>query len=375
MALQGGNQRLLLIALLNKLLQEQGASPPQAKAANPSELKQWLQKIKQAKDAYDTGKDIYNLGTSVYNGITGAETLTPATQAAWNQAAGEASQAAWNAGANAASGAEEGASSASGGGSSLDGSYAAAAVSALNSARRVLNKNASDEQQNYDAAMAVPRAVAAYYTLGLSELGEGFARKQWGGTMKKLDKFNQTNPMSPVFLPMQASRLWTSDKWKTEGNRLKALQKSGVEIPEWAQARMFQKRGIRKKELLHPGYDNSFQGPTPDGFVDNLFENTRDESKMAPETMQKYAVWAEKRPDWFNLSDAQRRAATLAARDAGALREHHGTLDINDQVFNKDALDKAIASAPMAQQQAPVQQRPSRYILKNGELFLRKGMK
>jgi hypothetical protein len=382
MALGGGDRRLLFQALLKRLLMEQMAQqqqqqPPQAKG--PSGLQDVINKVKQAKNTYNTGKDIYNLGSSAYDAISGTQALSPATQAAWNQAGGEASQAAWNAGAEAARAAEgagQSSTTAAGADGASTAGWAAAAASALRSGQRVMDKNASDEQKAYDASLAIPRAVGAFYTLGGSELAEGLARKQWGGTMKKVDNFMMNNPYVIALNPtMAASRLWTSDKWKTEGNRLKGLQKAGVEIPEWAQARMFQKRGIKKQELLHPGYDNTFQGATSDGFVDNLFENSRDESKMAPETMQRYAVWAEKRPDWFQLSDQQRRAATIAARDAGALREHHGTLDINDQVFNKDAMDKAIASAPAAQQQARPQQRPSRYMLKNGELFLKKGMK
>jgi len=374
-------RKILIAMILQQQMQAQKQGVSQsAQAQQPNSVGKTVEALKKAKGVYDDAKTVYKAGSDIYSGLSGAGKLTEASNAAWNAAAGEASQAAWNSAANAATAAEGGSAAATSAAGQTPTNYAgwaAAGASALDSAQKVLDKNARDEQQAYDAAMAVPRAVAAYYTAGLSNVAEGFARKQWGGTMKKLDKFNQTNPMSPVFIPMQASRLWTSDKWKTEGNRLKNLQQAGVDIPEWAQARIHQTRGVKKDELINKNHDINFQGATKDGFVDNLFENTRDESKMAPETMQRYAVWAEKRPDWFKLSDAQRRAATLAARDAGALREHHGTLDINDQIFNQQAFDKAIASAPAAQQQAQQrqQQAPSRYILKNGELVLKKGMK
>lgn len=381
MAYQGSPQidqqalkRMLLALYLRQMMNQQGRGPQQQQQGNS--VDKIVDTIKKGKDTYDQGKSIYNLfaGNSAANSAGAG--ATQASQAAWNAGADKAAAAAndaWNAGANAASGSgsagSTGTNAANTGGTNYAG-WAAAALSAYMDAKKLMGDNLTDEQKALEGSRAIPRAVAAYYTGGASLAAENFARKQWGGTMAKLDKLAmKTDPF------MLASRLWTSDKWKKEGNRLKALQNSGVDIPEWAQARMFQKRGAKKSELINPNYDVNFQGNTAQGYVDNLFENTRDESKMAPQTMEKYAVWAEKRPDWFKLSEAQRQAATLAARDAGALREHHGTLDINDQLFNQDAFNKAISSAPGVQAQAPRPQQPSRYMLKNGELFLRKGMK
>jgi hypothetical protein len=154
---------------------------------------------------------------------------------------------------------------------------------------------------------------------------------------------------------MWASKLWTSDKWKTEGKRVKGLLDAGVEVPEAAQARMYQKRGLSKKELVNPNYANDFQGWTKDGYVNNKFENTRNESDMTYETLAPYAVWAEKRNDWWKLSDAQRRAITGAAQKSGAIREHHGTLDVD---WNKVGdIDAIVKSAPGAQ---PAFRRPGK---------------
>ena len=299
--------------------------------------------VKTGRGVYNAGKDLYKLGSSAYEALSQAP-LSEATQQAWNQAAGEASQAAWNAGADAASGVESGASTTPT--DPASGSYLAAAASVFNSARR-FRGTSRDEQQAYEAAMAAPRAIAAYYTLGGSELAEGFARKQWGGTMKKADKFMANNPMSPVFIPMQASKLWTSDKWKKEGGRVKKLLEAGVEVPEQFRARMYQQRGLKKSELINPNYDINFQGMTPDGYVNNKFENSRNEADMTYETLAPYAVWAEKRNDWWKLSDGQRRAITDAAQKAGAIREHHGTVDVDwDKVGD---IDQLIKSAPAAQ--------------------------
>ena len=285
MAMQGRRQldpetlRKVLIAMI---LQEQMRGSQGQAQAQPqqSSMAKVIEGARKAKGMYDDAKTIYNAGAQIYDGITGANTFTPATQAAWNQAGMEASQQAWNAGADAATakaGEAVGSTTANQAGSTMAEAapWVAAAMSALQSGKSLLNKNLSDEQKAYEGAMAVPRAAAAYYTLGLSNLAEGFARKQWGGTMKKLDKFNQTNPMSPVFIPMQASKLWTSDKWKTEGNRIKKLMEQGVGVPEDLQFRAKQTRGIRKEELLNPNYASDFVGMTKDGWVNNKFNNSR----------------------------------------------------------------------------------------------------
>ena len=357
MAMQGRRQldpetlRKVLIAMI---LQEQMRGSQGQAQAQPqqSSRAKVIEGARKAKGMYDDAKTIYNAGAKIYDGIAGANTLTPASQAAWNQAGMEASQQSWNAGADAASGIGQGAGEAGGsstsGPSSMDGSYAAAVFSALNSGRRFMGTS-RDEQKAYEASMAIPRAVAAYYTFGGSEALEGFARKQWGGTMKKLDKFNQTNPMSPVFIPMQASRLWTSDKWKTEGNRIKKLMEQGVGVPEDLQFRAKQTRGIRKEELLNPNYASDFVGMTKDGWVNNKFNNSRNESDMRYEDLMPYAAFGEKfGNDWYNkFNDAQRRAITQRAIDSGAVREHHGTVDVD---WNKVGdVNPLIAQAQQAQ--------------------------
>ena len=318
-------QRLMLMLLLMQAQQgRQGAQ-----AQGPSQLDQVIRAIKQGKQTYDDGKKLYDLGTSAYNYFAGPS-YSQATQAAWNQAAGQASQQAWNAGADAASGIGSEATNAAPG--TNYAGWAAAAMSAYNSAQQIMNKNARDEQKAYDASMAVPRAVAAYYTAGLSTLGEGFARKQWGGTMKKLDKFNQTNPLSPVFVPMMASRLWTSDKWKTEGKRLKSLIDKGINIPEELRAAMYQTRGRKKSELINPYLPQDFVGETPQyGWVNNKFATSRNVNDLTGKDIWGYSAFFDKYGnDWLGkFSPQQREAIANRALQRGAVREHHGTIDIN----------------------------------------------
>lgn len=320
-------QRLLLMLMLMQA--QQGRQGAQAQGQGPSQLDQAIQYLKKGKQTYDDGKKLYDLGTSAYNYFAGPS-YTQATQAAWNQAAGQASQQAWNASADAASGIGSEAANAAPG--TNYAGWAAAAMSAYNSAQQVMDKNARDEQKTYDATMAVPRAVAAYYTAGLSTLGEGFARKQWGGTMKKLDEFNKTNPMSPVFVPMMASRLWTSDKWKTEGNRLKGLQEKGINIPEFLQGAMKQTRGRKKEELINPYLPQDFVGNTPQyGWVNNKFANSRNESDLTGKDIWGYSAFFDKfGNDWLGkFSEKQREDIANKALQRGAVREGKGSIDIN----------------------------------------------
>lgn len=339
----------------------QGKQPPK-----PSSVDQMIEYAKKAKGTYDDVNNLYNLGVSAGEQI-GVPTYNAATQAAWNSGAGEASQAVWNAGADTASGV--GTSSSTAATEAVPGTnyagWTAAALSAYNSGKALTDKNTSDEDKAYEGAMAGPRAVGAFYTLGLSNLGEGFARKQWGGTMKKLDKFNKNNPMSPVFVPMQASRLWTSDKWKTEGNKLKQLQEKGINIPEFLQGAMKQTRGRRKEELVNPYLPKDFVGDTPQyGWTNNKFATSRNANDLTGKDIWGYSAFFDKfGNDWLGkLSPQQREAIANKALERKAVNEHHGTIDINwnpelDAEVNTIVGNK-IPKAPQAQTQQQPATRP-----------------
>ena len=230
------------------------------------------------------------------------------------------------------------------------GGYGAAAASALNAGSALMG-DGTEEEKTQQAAHQAGMAVANFYTAGLAGLADNYARKQWGGTMKKVDNFMWNNPLGAMYGLNLATRPFDTDAWKKEGNRVKKLLESGVDIPEPFRARMYQTRGLSKKQLVNPKYANDFQGWTDDGYVNNKFENTRDESDMTYETLAPYAVWAEKRNDWWKLSDAQRRAITDRAQKAGAVREHHGTLDVDwDKVGD---IDQIVQSVPGEQPARP----------------------
>jgi hypothetical protein len=353
-----------MLALL--LMQaQQGRQGAQAQGQGPSQLDQAIQYLKKGKQTYDDGKKLYDLGTSAYNYFAGPS-YTQATQAAWNQAAGQASQQAWNASADAASGIGSEAANAAPG--TNYAGWAAAAMSAYNSANQILDKNARDEQKTYDATLAVPRAVAAYYTAGLSTLGEGFARKQWGGTMKKVDKLMSNPVINPI---MGASKLWTSDKWKTEGKRLKGLQDKGVVIPEFLQGAMTQSRGRKTKDLINPYLPQDFVGATPQyGWVNNKFATSRDSKDLTARDIWGYSAFFDKYGnDWLGkFSEKQREDIANRALQRGAVKEHHGTIDINwtpeldteiGTITGGNKIPKAQPGKPQPTQPQPQPQAPA----------------
>lgn len=127
------------------------------------------------------------------------------------------------------------------------------------------------------------------------------------------------------------SRLGDKDRWKTEGKRLSKLLEQGVQIPEEMLGAMSLARGRSKEELIDPRYAADFAGNTPHGFVNNKFANTRNEKDLHPEDIWGYAAFFEKfGNDWLGkFSEDQRRSIAQAALDSGAVREKHGTVNIN----------------------------------------------
>lgn len=347
---------LLIQAMMQ---QQQRQQQPNQQANGGDDLEKLLKQVKQANDIYN---DVGDATTSV--GSLFGPTFSEATQAAWNQAAGEASQAAWNAGADAASGVSSaGTAGAEGAGTSGAGTnyagWAAAALSAYNDYKKLTGDNLTDEQKALEGSRAIPRAVAAYYTGGLSNLAEGYARKQWGGTMAKLDKLAmKTDPF------MIASRLWTSDKWKTEGNRLKKLSENGVDIPEALRGPMTQQRGRKTSDLIRKDLPADFIGKDARGnYVNNKFATSRKESDLKPEDIWGYSAFLEKYGnDWLGkFNEDQRRKVAQEALDQGAVNEHHGTIDIKWNPDLESRINGILGSQAAGKPSGNMQKKPGQY--------------
>lgn len=120
--------------------------------------------------------------------------------------------------------------------------WLAAAASLYGSGKAILGGDLSPDDQAYESAMAGPRAVAAYFTLGASALLEGFARDQWGGTMRKLDNFNK-QWYGPAGL--------STAMFKQIGSK-----KSGAQ---------FLRDQVREKMIEQGALDENWQGTLADG--------------------------------------------------------------------------------------------------------------
>lgn len=214
------------------------------------------------------------------------------------------------------------------------GGYLAVAQGAIGAYQAGTMKNASDEQKTRAVAHQIGIAVANYYTFGLAGLADSFARSQWGGTMSKVDKFLWEDKYGKYLsgtAPLTAmSKLWTSDKWKTEGNRLKKLQEQGIEIPEGFSLPTILPRGRTKDELVRKDMPEDFVGFAPDGgWVNNKFARSRNIKDLQGTDIVGYSAWFEKYGnDWMKLKPEQREQIAQTALNNNAVKEHKGTIDI-----------------------------------------------
>lgn len=115
-------------------------------------------------------------------------------------------------------------------------------------------------------------------------------------------------------------RIGDKDMWKTEGNKLKKLQDQGVYVPQGLIDSMPQNKGRSTEELVA-------RAKASGGNV--KFAESRKESDLAPQDIVGYAAFAQNDPDWFKKPLQQRLAIAQQALGAGAVREHHGTIDVD----------------------------------------------
>lgn len=115
-------------------------------------------------------------------------------------------------------------------------------------------------------------------------------------------------------------RIGDKDMWKTEGNKLKKLQDQGVYVPQGLIDSMPQNKGRSTEELVA-------RAKASGGNV--KFAEGRKESDLTPQDIVGYAAFAQNDPDWFKKPLQQRLAVAQQALGAGAVREHHGTIDVD----------------------------------------------
>lgn len=191
----------------------------------------------------------------------------------------------------------------------------------------ILDGNGTEEEKIRAARETVALTVADVYTGGLASQAYGLLNQYFPGVMNAIREFDSKYNLGLNFV----ISLFDSDKWKTEGNRLRDLAEQGVRIPESLQQAMQLSRGRAKEELIDPSVPIDFVGVTSDGrWVNNSFAATRDESLLRAEDIWGYAAFFEKFGNqWLGtFSEEQRRAIAQKALDSGAVREHHGTIDV-----------------------------------------------
>lgn len=191
----------------------------------------------------------------------------------------------------------------------------------------ILSSNASEEQKYQAIKERIGLTVADYYTAGFASVAVGFLDRTFPGFMSGVRKFAAAlDPLGNAI-----AGLFDTNRWKTEGNRLKKLIEQGIHIPEALQGAMNLTRGRSKEELVDPSVSADFVGFRSDGaWVNNRFALSRNEADLRAEDIWGNAAFFEKFGNaWLGkFSEDQRRIIAEQALASGAVREHTGTITI-----------------------------------------------
>lgn len=137
------------------------------------------------------------------------------------------------------------------------------------------------------------------------------------------------------------------DTWKKEKNALQGLVDQGIYVPQNLIDSMPTK-GRKKEELIRKDLPMDFVGRDPKGdWVNNKFAQSRNEADLTGTDVVNFSAWAENDPDWFRKPLDQRIQIAQQAVDAGAVNEHHGTIDVD---FSKFSQTPGTPQAAQAQQ-------------------------
>lgn len=217
-------------------------------------------------------------------------------------------------------------------GTTSTGGYLAAAMDTYNNAKKF--NSYQDEDKALAAQKGVAMAIGDIYTAGLAGMAGNYAEGQWGGTMKKIDKFDaKTNPVT-IF----ANRFATN-AWMKERNRLHELQKQGLKIDTTYIDQL--RRGRDKKQLFNKALAADYVGADPvEGWVNNKFAKSRKESDLVAGDITGYAFLPEKFGQKYLDADAARKNVVADwLLKAGAVNEAKGSMDYNEN-FNSDLESK-----------------------------------
>jgi hypothetical protein len=132
-------------------------------------------------------------------------------------------------------------------------------------------------------------------------------------------------------------------EWKQEKNKLNKLSEGGTFIPPGLIESMPTK-GRKLEDLIVKDLPADFVGRDPQGnWVNNKFATTRNVKDLQGTDIVNYSAFAENDPQWFTKPLDERIAIADQALAAGAVKEHHGTIDVN---FSKFTPGQAPAPQP-----------------------------
>ncbi len=140
------------------------------------------------------------------------------------------------------------------------------------------------------------------------------------------------------------------DMYLKEHRRLLGLEKDGVRVPKELLDNTRLERGRSKEALIKLEQDKINAGKY--GNVE--FARSRNESGLKPEDIWGYSAFFKKYGnDWLGkFSEQERRNIAQQALDRGAVREHHGTIDVD---WNKvEATPKPAEATPAAAPQTKI---------------------
>jgi hypothetical protein len=187
------------------------------------------------------------------------------------------------------------------------------------------------------AAEAVPYvgpAVSTYHFL--NNLWKGGAEDIMRGKGDKgtyVDTYINANPMfamanqvlKPLGFGSVGNVISPQKKTAVEGDRLKFLQDKGIMIAGLGEGEEPQDETRSRQEQYE---DMLEEGKTPAG--DSKWLETGDVSQSSPEDWWGYASWYAADPTWISgHSEGYRKNLVSDAIEAGAINEHHGTIDVD----------------------------------------------
>lgn len=190
-------------------------------------------------------------------------------------------------------------------------------------------------------AAAVIAAIAAGYNLNRwSKKGKTYGAGE-GLREAAKDPLNYLIPSGFI-----GAAFGDKDMYLKEHRRLLGLQKDGINIPESLVENTRLNKGRSTEELVQIEKDKIAAGK----YGNEEFAKTRDAKLLRPEDIWGYSTFFEKYGnDWLGkFTEKQRKEIAQKALDSGAVKEHHGTIDI----------DWAKVDAPKLPNQTPVPKKP-----------------